>query len=779
MNSKKEFNALSSMVHPPRMASAPRLVGTLPGAAPRSIDATEQINFQYYWSVVKRRWQPAVGIFAATIALAHWGAQQQKPSYSSVGKLTLKASRIPTLTGLGTTVSGEAAQGIGGISNLTAQSNPLRTESEKILAVPIVQRAINQTKLKDSKGKLLKAEDLIPSLKVKEVNGADVLSITYTDRNPKQAAALINQLMSEYVKQNIVENRSEAAAAKDFIAKQLPRSEAQVQQSDNALRALREKSGIADLDSETKLLTTGLAEVESQITRPRTELTEANARYVALRDRLEMSPQTAIVASSLSQAAPVQQALTQWQQLQAQLRLERANRTDDHPNIIKLKEQEAALQRTLQERISQTVGNSAGVSSQNLSLGEVKLSLVKEYLGSEVARSTLAERLTTLAAARDTYRNRLVNLPRVEQQERELRRKLNVAQDTYQNLLKRLQDVTLAEQQNIGTARVIEQAVVADRPVTGQKQLILALGVLAGLLLSTGTMIALEAADRSVKNAKDAVDIYGYPLLGSIPWLGKSRKTRRQDWQIPELPVRDEPRSGISASYRMLQANLRFLNFERGLKSVVITSAMPREGKSTIAANLAATMAQLGRKTLLIDADLHHPSQHHIWNLSNVSGLSNVIAGQSKLNLVLNSVMDNLEVLSSGVVPPNPLALLDSQRMHQIIQEVSLDYDFVIIDAPPLMVEAEAVTLGTLADGLLLVARLGILETQTAKLARDLLYQTSQNVLGVVMNGTLNAKEIPSSSYYDRSDYRQPTARKVEARKVEDRSTELTSSGRS
>ena len=165
----------------------------------------------------------------------------------------------------------------------------------------------------------MQAEDLIPNLKVKEVIGADVLSITYSGRDPQNVSALINQLMQEYVKSNIVENRSEAVAAKEFITLQLPKAEAAVQQNDSALRILKEQSGIADLDSETKLLSTGLAEVEAQINRSRTELTEANTRYTALHDRLGMSPQTAIDASALSQSVPVQQALSQWQQIQSQL----------------------------------------------------------------------------------------------------------------------------------------------------------------------------------------------------------------------------------------------------------------------------------------------------------------------------------------------------------------------------------------------------------------------------------------------------------------------------
>ncbi len=720
---------------------------------PQSIDSLEQFDFQQYGALIKRRWQPALAIFVLTLTLATLAAKNQRPSYIATGKITLKANRLPTLTGLGSNANGEVANGMGGISNLTPQSSPLRTEAEKLLSKPVVEQAIAKLNLKDKSGQLLDAEDLIPRLKVKEIAGADVLSLTYTDGSAEQSAKLVNQLMQEYIKYNVIEHRSEAAAARSFIAQQLPKTEATVIQADRAVRDFKEKTGITDLEYTGKQLVTALSDAEIQITRSKTELTETNSRYSALRDRIGMSSGDAVNASTLSQAAPVQQAQAQWQQLQAQLRLARENNTEEHPTIIKLKAQEATLERTLRERVGQTIGNAP--APQSLNMGDVKQGMVKEYVASELARASVGDRLSVLNAARNEYRSRLDALPRIEQQDRELRRRLGAAQETYQSLLKRFQEVSLAEQQNVGTARIIEMASQPKLPSGTAKQMLMLVGILGGLMAGIGMMMLLEMGDRSVKTIKDARALYGYAWLGNIPWVGKARKKGR-DWIIPEIPVRDAPRSGISASYRMLQANLRFLNFDQSLKSIVITSAVPQEGKSTIAANLAATMAQLGRKTLLIDADLHHPSQHHIWNLVNASGLSNVIVGQTPLKLAIESPMENLDVISGGVIPPNPLALLDSKRMSALMTQLEEDYDFIIIDAPPLGVEAEALTLGKLADGVLLVARPGILEHQSAKRAKELLQQSHQNVLGLVVNGFLSESQIPNLSYYDHNEH-QPT----------------------
>ncbi|NJK53466.1 MAG: GumC family protein, partial [Leptolyngbyaceae cyanobacterium SU_3_3] len=429
-----------------------------------SLDALEQVDFQQYWLIAKRRWQPTVVVFAAIMVLTSFGASLQKPSYTASGKLLVRANRLPTLTGLG-------SESAGRISNLTMQSNPLRTEAETILSHPILERTIAALKLTDSQGKPIAPDALGKQIKVKDVSGADVLRITYENRNAEHAAELINQLMGEYLQSNILENRSEAAAAREFIVQQLPKTEVTVRQAEVALRQFKERSGIADLEREEELLTDTLGKIESQMTDARTDLSALNTRFETLQSKLQMDAQQALDTSTLSQSPGVQQVLSQLQQIQVQLEIERTRYQEVHPEIVSLLSKESALKDLLQQRMSDTIGAQI-VTQQNLTPGEIKQGLIKDFVNAEVERLSLASRLDALGVARDAYRQRVGAVPRLEQEQRELQRTLGAAQSTYESLLKRLQEVQLTERQTVGTARIIESATIPTQPSGSKKNII-------------------------------------------------------------------------------------------------------------------------------------------------------------------------------------------------------------------------------------------------------------------------------------------------------------------
>jgi capsular exopolysaccharide synthesis family protein len=709
------------------------------------MESTEAIDLdlQKLWLIIKRRWLPAIGMFSCVVGITVVVASLPKPVYEAQGKLLFKkTNETSSFTGLG--------QKIGELDAIAEKSNPLNTELEVIRSVPFVQKTIIALNLKNEQGVPLKPEILAKQIELKNLPTTDVMQLSYESTNPEKAAAVVNKLMSLYVENNLLSNRAEAVAAGDFIAMQLPKTEATVRQAEVALRQFKEQNQVVALDEEAKSAVAVIKQLENEINETEAELADVTARSAMLQNQVAMNSQESVAMNSLNQSPGVQKVLEEFQQVEGELAVQQTRFVESHPTVEALKNKRDALKALLQERIGESLGNQSQVSNGNLQTGDLKQRLLADFVKSEEQRSGLASRLASLSKAQSIYKQRVNILPKLEQNQRELERRLQAAQSTYEVLLRRLQEVRVAENQNIGNVRILEAALVPQKPSGRKRIMTLALGHLLAILLATATVFILEVSDTSIKTLKEARELFGYTLLGSIPYFGKKVTPRRhdQDWAIPELPVRDTSRSPVSEAYRMLQANLKFLSSDKALKVIVVTSSVPKEGKSTVSANLAAAIAQLGRRVLLVDADMRQPVQHHIWELTNVAGLSDVIVGQAKFSAVVTQVMAKLDVLSAGVIPPNPMALLDSNRMAGLIEDFCEDYDFVIIDAPPLVLAADALTLGKMTDGVLLVARPGVINSTSAATAKESLERSGQNVLGLVINGVILENESDSYFYY-------------------------------
>jgi polysaccharide biosynthesis transport protein len=244
-----------------------------------------------------------------------------------------------------------------------------------------------------------------------------------------------------------------------------------------------------------------------------------------------------------------------------------------------------------------------------------------------------------------------------------------------------------------------------------------------------------------------------------IPRFEVGNSEMGQEGVSPRILLANSPRSVVQESYQMLRANLKFISSDRTVRTIVVTSSVPGEGKSEVSANLAAAIAQVGRRVLLIDADMRSPSQHHLWGVMNSVGLSNVIVGQENFEQAVQPITNRLSVLTAGVVPPNPLALIDSERMAALIAMFADRYDYIIFDTPPLAGMADAAVLGKMVDGVLLVVQPGVVNTASANAAKSLLARSGPNVLGIVANG-VNLKQEDSSYFYYTNDqsYREAEA---------------------
>ncbi|MBF2084587.1 polysaccharide biosynthesis tyrosine autokinase [Thermoleptolyngbya sp. C42_A2020_037] len=683
------------------------------------------IDLQRYAQVLKRRWLPAVGVFSTVAVLSTLAALSQQPSYVASGKVLVKIDRTSSLTGLDTT----GATAISRQSAVGSETDPIVTQVETIRSLPIAEAAIADLKLTDDEGQPLSPVGFLEVLTVKPIPGTDMIEVGYQDEDPERAAAVVNKVIQAYRNSNIATNQADAAAARKFITEQLPRTEATVREAEVALQRFKEQNQVILLDEESRETVKAMKRLDDEIARVRTQFVNATTRSRELQQQLRMSPEQAVTATALSQSPAIQEVFSQLQQIQGQLDLERARYRPTHPTIATLEQQEALLRQRLQGRVAQLVGQSR-VSERDIQMGALAQDLTANLVQSEVERVALGSQIAELARLQAEQRSRAVTIPRLEATQRELERRLAAAQGTYESLLQRLQEVQVAEDQTIDNVRVISAAVVPEKPAASSKKLILLGGLVLGSAMGVVTAFLLDLCDRSVKTIPNAQQLLHYPLLGVVPnW---KQAGRRQD--ILPMQQSGSQYADIHHAYRVLQSNLGLLDSEFGLKTLVVTSSVPQEGKSQVAANLAMAIAQAGQTVLLVDADFHHATQHQLWNVNGAAGLAEVLEGRADLIDTIQPVAPNLELLAAGNLASSTPTALTPQKLLPVIAAMGQRYDVVIFDTPALSGAADASTLGKLTDGMLLVVR-PTTDVEDLKATRSLLNLARPHVLGIVANG--------------------------------------------
>ena len=706
-------------------------------------DHSEEIDFQKYWLVLKRRWLPALVVLSGTVALSMMTAVREEPVYQAEGRVRFKNDRTSSLTGLD--------EDLGRIE--VFGSDPLETQAQIVRSLPIMAEVIEELDLTTDEGNPVEPRSLLGKVGVRPVSDTEIMRVSFESDDPEEAAMVANEVIRVYREFNIASNKEEAAAARRFIEEQLPTTEDRVLEAEIALREFKETNGVVILDEEASRAVSRLSNLEETIEEVQANLSDLNAQSNRLEGQLGLTASEAVVLSALNQSEGVQAALTNLQTVQSELAERRSIHTDNHPETEILIREAAEAEALLKNRIEAVAGQELPIPVSQLDfgrlqLGNLRVSLMGNLANLEVQRVGLVDRLNELTQTRDRYMQQMSNLPELEKQQRQLERQLQAAQGTYEALLTQLQEIRVVENQTVGNVQVLSLAEVPRAPIGPNRELYLAAGGLLGVLLAIATAFLLDSLDSSVKTIKEIKELYGHTLLGVIPFI---KDNSAADSSLPRLLVTQREHAGVREAYQILQANLKFLQSDAELRTVVLTSAVLGEGKSEVTANLAAALAQVGRRVLVVDADMRCPRQHHALGVINRRGLSHVITGQATLKECIQPVMKNLEVLTAGAVPPNPVALLDSKRMQSLLRALAQHFDMVLVDAPPLAGYADASILGRISDGILLVARPGVVDYAQGRNAKDILAQSQQRVLGMVANG-VNPVNEPDGHFYVRQD---------------------------
>lgn len=329
-----------------------------------------------------------------------------------------------------------------------------------------------------------------------------------------------------------------------------------------------------------------------------------------------------------------------------------------------------------------------------------------------------------------------------------LEAKLNTLQNNYASLL------ASSSRGAVNQLRIIEQAVPASEPVGPDVVQTIIVAALIGLSLAIAAAYLLEYLDDTVKTPDDVRKVANLPTLTGI-----AEHRLENTWRYPVVSI-SQPRSPVAEAYRGLRTAVQFSSIDKPVRSVLITSASPSEGKSVTAANLAVVIAQAGHRVLLIDADLRRPTQHELFHLPHSYGLTNLLL-EMPSNLealqqvratvrfekaIIETAQQGLYLLPSGDIPPNPAELVGSAKMKMMLELMTKGFDFVIVDSPPTLAVTDAVVMSTRVDGAVLITKAGSTTRHQLKQATQRLEDVNANILGIVLNRVSNRT---GGAYYD------------------------------
>ncbi len=562
-----------------------------------------------------------------------------------------------------------------------------------------------------------------------------IININVTSEDPKFAQRLANMVVSVYKEQRSIELNKRTVDARKFVEAQLKTAREKLKRSEDAVRDFREKQKVISIESQSGVLMSQLTAYKTTYDKAVNDLQKIEETKRNL-DNAEASPLTSKTSFWLDEATPAYKALND---RLIQLLMDRDSLlityTENYPQVVEIR-----------KRIHETVQNmQAQVFSQIRSLRE---SL--RFLRSKIAETD---------AQINVLPEKGLELTRLE-------RNAKVDMEVYSLLEKSYQESLIKEAEKVEDVQIMRPALEPTTPTNPPKtQATAGIGTLLGLILGVVFAFLIETFDTSIGTIEEVESYLGVPVLGVIPQVSLkeikealySKYSDRVDEDTAERASRlishFAPQSVLAESYRALRTNLNFACREGNYKSIVFTSATPREGKTTTTVNLAVTIAQTGQKVLLVEADLRKPVVAHMFGIDQAPGLTDALMGNydweksvktiadimmGKLNIdeVLETPgMDNLHIITSGTIPPNPAELINSAALDKFFVWATSHYDFVMIDAPPVLAATDASLLGSKVDGVVFVYRVGKISRLTIKRAKAQLDNVKSRVLGVVLNG--------------------------------------------
>ena len=553
------------------------------------------------------------------------------------------------------------------------------------------------------------------------VPSTDLIEITYVGQDRVGVRDFANTIAKTYRDFSSEGDKTNAVQKTEFIEQSLQEQGSALARAQDELRRFKESHETGDVTDEAKALFTNVQAFE--------------------RDRRELENERQIYATLMGKVTAADTADEE---------LRRLASTEVITKNAALGAKYARWQELVKQRQELFLGgtvthNNPDVQRLDRAISDTKAE-VREQTG--LYLKALETKLSQLDNSVATMKSQSKAFPPLEAEQARLLANVETAQRMYNDLMSQHQLSRIAQSSDGNAVRLIDEATVPTFAVSPNRKRAFLLALLLGLVAGVGVAIVLERIDDSVRSPLELSDKLNLPVVGMIPAIRQNEITPRTATASPNpsrIVTHADPRSPVAEAYRSLRTNLAFARSQRDVRSIVLTSPGPADGKSTTVANLAITFAQQGQRTLLVDADLRRAVLDKTFRVPRSPGLTDVIIGDKSLSEAVHETeVPNLYLMGSGHLPPNPSELLGSPAMRRVIEQATTEFDIVLFDSPPLLAVTDAAVLATMVDGSLMVARVGA--TQRRALARAVaqLRTVHSHILGGVLNDVTSAV----SAYY-------------------------------
>ncbi len=579
----------------------------------------------------------------------------------------------------------------------------------------------------------------------------DMIELSVQAPTPYEAAFVANEWVKAFQELDIEESTNEVTKVRKFLEKKLDEVKTRLTTSEEALKDYKEQANIVELSAETEQLVEVASNFNSMYEQSATELEATVNRLELLRSQLDESQKVMLQEVSNLSSPEITEMRKQLAVLIGErAALEQQAKDLDVSSEYSMIEQKEMRIKGIKEKIKteiERIVKSGGTALNPMAISEFLFSNILEL---EAQRRFLDAKTSALLEIVDKYDRMMNGLPEKSLKLARLQREQLVANNIFVMLRNKYEENRIAEASRIGSVRIVDNAIQPKEPIKPKKKMNLILGVLLGLGLGIGLTFAREYFDNSLKTIED-LEHMGFPVLGSIPFIKAEENGHKKENIIrmrSRLITHLKPKSPVSESYRTLRTNLQFLNLDKPVKTLILTSAGPSEGKSTTVANVAITFAQMGSKILLVDTDLRKPIIHRFFGVSRDKGLTNLLTKKMKFEeVVINTEIKGLDILPSGPLPPNPSELLSSQAMTSFIDEMKRKYNMIFFDTPPVIAVTDATVLSSKVDGAVLIVKSGETDREALKRAYTQLENVKAKVFGSLLNG-VHMDDMFGSYYY-------------------------------